>query len=278
MTPELGETELVRRFMGERASHQDLIGPVAWADCDHLTPKLQAEILASVPVHEREMRSLGIPMLGQGRVFTTAEDRIRIPPFDTAERPWLRVLRALDIGIDHPTAIVWAAYDPESDVSYITRTYRRSGEVPSVHMTVANSQWKHSPLVVPHDIDSREKGSGKTVRQFYVEAGATTMVSFSNPDGSNYVEPGIMAMEEGFRSEKIKVFSSCPEFFDEYRSYHRDDGKIVPERDDVMSASRYALQMVKRFGVPLAESRTGYGGNLYPNLGLRDEPRRQSWR
>lgn len=281
MTPELGETELVRRFMGQRAAHQDLIGPVAWADCDHLTPELQEQILASIPEHEREMRSLGIPLLGQGRIFTASEDHIRVPAFDLSTKPWLRVLRAIDIGIDHPTAVVWVAHDPESDTVYVVRTYRQSGEVPSVHVTVANSQWRHAPLVVPPDIDQREKGSGKTVRQYYLEAGVATMVTFTNPDGSNYVEPGIMAMEEDFRSGKLKVFADCPEFFDEYRSYHRKNGKIVAERDDVMSATRYAVQMVRRYGVPLGEARSSIPGNLYPDLGLSErhsQGRQRAWR
>jgi hypothetical protein len=33
------------------------------------------------------------------------------------------------------------------------------------------------------------------------------------------------------------------------RMYHRKDGRIVKERDDVMSASRYALMMI-RFAKP----------------------------
>ena len=45
---------------------------------------------------------------------------------------------------------------------------------------------------------------------------------------------------------RFKVFSTCPEFFEEFRLYHRKDGKIVKERDDVISAVRYAV-MMKRF-------------------------------
>ena len=36
------------------------------------------------------------------------------------------------------------------------------------------------------------------------------------------------------------------DWFEEYRSYHRKDGQIVKERDDIMSATRIAV-MAKRF-------------------------------
>jgi hypothetical protein len=42
-----------------------------------------------------------------------------------------------------------------------------------------------------------------------------------------------------------KVFSTCKEWLEERRLYHRKDGKIVKERDDVLSASRYALMMLR---------------------------------
>jgi len=38
-----------------------------------------------------------------------------------------------------------------------------------------------------------------------------------------------------------KVFSTCRESFGKFCLYHRKDGRIVTERDDVLNASRYAL-------------------------------------
>jgi hypothetical protein len=43
-----------------------------------------------------------------------------------------------------------------------------------------------------------------------------------------------------------KVFRTCTSWLEEFRLYHRKDGKVVKERDDTISASRYAL-MMKRF-------------------------------
>ena len=46
---------------------------------------------------------------------------------------------------------------------------------------------------------------------------------------------------------KFKVFSTCTDFFDEFRMYHRDEnGKISKTNDDVLDAVRYAY-MMRRF-------------------------------
>lgn len=64
------------------------------------------------------------------------------------------------------------------------------------------------------------------------------------PDGSNKVEPGIHEIRERMLDGKFKVFTTCPEFFEEFRMYHRDEhGKIVKTNDDVLDAVRYGVMM-----------------------------------
>ena len=53
-------------------------------------------------------------------------------------------------------------------------------------------------------------------------------------------------MLQRMQTGRWKVFSTCQAWMEEFRLYHRSDGKIVKERDDVISASRYAL-MMKRY-------------------------------
>jgi hypothetical protein len=53
-------------------------------------------------------------------------------------------------------------------------------------------------------------------------------------------------MLQRMQTGRWKVFSICTEWFEEFRLYHRKDGRIVKERDDLISASRYAL-MMKRY-------------------------------
>lgn len=254
MTPELGMTSLVAQFMERRAKHQALIGPIGWAEAPHITPERAEQLLAGVPDYERDMRSRGVPFFGSGLVFPVAEESIRCDPFPLPA--WFRVIRGLDVGIDHPTAGAWVAYDPEGDVIYLTRTYRQADQpVPAVHAVAFNSQWAHAPLVVPHDADSRSHGVTETVREMYQSAGIRSTLAFANPDGSKHVEPGLMAMLERMKTGRFKVFSTCAEWWDEFRKYHREKGQVVKIDDDVISATRYAAQMVATHGVPVVESK-----------------------
>jgi phage terminase large subunit-like protein len=249
MTPELGATKLVTSFLEENNDGQELVGPVSWSECPHISEERQAELLAGIPEHEREMRSKGIPFFGSGLVYPVAEKRIIVPDFKIP--PHFRCIRAIDLGINHPTAIVWLAHDTEQDVVYVVKTYAVKGENAATHAAAANSFWKHAPIVFPHDIDTHEKGSGKTVRQFYNEAGLTKSLDFKNADGSISVEPGIFQINERMRDGRFKVFETCTEFFREFRLYHRKEGKLVKENDDIMDACRYGAQMIGRYGIPL---------------------------
>jgi hypothetical protein len=57
-----------------------------------------------------------------------------------------------------------------------------------------------------------------------------------------------MAMLQAMEDGRFKVFSTLNDWFEEFRMYHRKDGKVIPIRDDLMSASRYAFQS-QRFAV-----------------------------
>ena len=44
---------------------------------------------------------------------------------------------------------------------------------------------------------------------------------------------------------RFKVFEHLNDWFEEFRLYHRKDGKVVKEGDDLMAATRYALMMLR---------------------------------
>ena len=44
---------------------------------------------------------------------------------------------------------------------------------------------------------------------------------------------------------RFKVFRQLNDWFAEKRHYHRKDGKIVKERDDLLCATRYAVMMLR---------------------------------
>ena len=64
-----------------------------------------------------------------------------------------------------------------------------------------------------------------------------------------------MDMLDRMHTGRLKVFSHLTEWFEEFRLYHRKDGKVVKEMDDLMSATRYALMMIRFADTPPRPSR-----------------------
>jgi hypothetical protein len=44
---------------------------------------------------------------------------------------------------------------------------------------------------------------------------------------------------------KFKVYNHLADWFEEFRLYHRKDGKVVKLYDDLMAATRYAVMMLR---------------------------------
>jgi len=44
---------------------------------------------------------------------------------------------------------------------------------------------------------------------------------------------------------RFKVFEGQGEWLEEFRMYHRKDGKVVKLKDDLMAATRYAEMMLR---------------------------------
>jgi phage terminase large subunit-like protein len=242
-TPESGMTNVVAQFMNNLKPHQQLYN-ATWDDAPHLDDEVKAEILAALPPHERKMRSEGIPVLGSGLVFPIDVEQIKRTAFAIPEH-WSRIC-AIDFGYDHPTAAVWIAHDRDHDVAYVYDTYRKSGETPLVHAQAIKARGDWIPVMWPHDGAQHDKGSGEPLAAIYRRQGMNMFPKhFENPEGGQGVEPGLMEMLQKFQTQRLLVFDHLGEFFEEMRMYHRKDGKVVKERDDLMSAARYAVMSLR---------------------------------
>jgi hypothetical protein len=62
-------------------------------------------------------------------------------------------------------------------------------------------------------------------------------------DRGNGLEAGITEMLELMQQGRMKGDRNLHEWFDEFRTYHRKEGKVVKEREDLLSATRYAVMM-----------------------------------
>ena len=65
-------------------------------------------------------------------------------------------------------------------------------------------------------------------------------------DGGMSVEAGVQEMHDRMRGGRWKVFEGQnDDGWKSTRMYHRKDGLLVKEGDDAISASRYALMMLR---------------------------------
>ena len=240
-TPLLGMSEVVKRYLLDKPAGTT-VTTMTIDDAEHYTPEQRAAIIASYPEHEREARAKGIPILGSGRVFPVAEDGIKVSPFPVPAH-WPRIV-GLDFGIDHPTAAVWLAWDRDSDTVYVTDAYRVRDASIAIHAAAIRARGEWVPVAWPHDGLQRDKGSGEQLADQYRKQGLNMLRNRATfEDGTNGVEAGIAEMLTRMQTMRLKVFSHLGDWFEEFRLYHRKDGLIVKDGDDLLAATRYAVMM-----------------------------------
>ncbi len=250
-TPLLGMSEVVRRYLvdptDDRADTNMTI-----EDAEHIPQEERDKIIASFPPHEREARSKGIPTLGSGRIWPVDEDLIKEPAMVIPDH-WPR-LCGIDFGWDHPTAAIWAAWDRDTDIIHVYDAYRVKQQPIAVHAAALNARnggWIN--VAWPHDGLQHEKGSGIQMAEQYRNNGVKMLHEMARfPENDEHtntsrvsVEAGVADMLDRMLTGRLKVAEHLTEWFDEFRLYHRKDGKIVKIYDDLLSATRYLIMMLR---------------------------------
>lgn len=230
--------------------HSKLLITCEWADVPHISEEDRERFLKSMPEHEREARSKGLPILGSGLIFPISQSAVSCQPFPIPDH--FKQIGGMDFGgFDHPFAAAQLAIDPEHKIFYVTRVFRKifkaeAGEEPISESASVLRKWdKELRWAWPHDGKVRDRnGSGVTLSQLYKDEGLKMLPEHAtHKDGSNSTEPGVRMMFQMMFEGRLKIFENCFDFFEEMRQYHRKDGKIVREDDDVISAVRYAIMM-----------------------------------
>lgn len=241
-TPLKGMSSVVHRFLMEESEDRKTV-TMTIEDAEHFTPEERAKVIASYPPHERDARTRGIPTLGSGLIFPVAEEDIIVEPFAIPEH-WAQI-GGLDFGYDHPFGAVKLAHNRDDDVIYVTNCYRKSHATPVIHSAAIKTWGDWVPWAWPHDGLRKDKdSSGVEFKELYAAQGLSLLNERATfEDGGFGVEAGVIDMLDRMQTGRWKVFSTCTEWLEERRLYHRKDGVIVKERDDVISASRYAYMM-----------------------------------
>lgn len=244
----MGMSEVVTRFLREQSPDRAEVC-MTLDDAEHITPERRPAVIASFRKHEREARTMGVPVMGSGRVYPVEEDAIKVSPFQIPDY-WPRLI-GLDFGWDHPTAAAWLAWDRDADTVYVYDCYRRSEAEVAQHAAavIAKGQW--IPVAWPHD-GNNDTAAGPNLARQYRSLGVAMRPENAKfpeqdhddpntPESRISVEAGISEILGRMESGRFKVFSHLGDWFDEFRIYHRKDGKLVKKRDDLMSATRIAI-------------------------------------
>ncbi|WP_246807066.1 terminase large subunit domain-containing protein [Ensifer sp. ENS05] len=256
-TPLNGMSAVVQRYVlpgSDAGAATRTVTTMTIEDAEHYSPEERQRIIDSYPAHEKEARTKGVPALGSGRIFPVAEEDIKVTPFEIPKH-WVQI-GGIDFGWDHPTAGAALAWDRDADVMYVTKVYRQREATPIVHAAALKAWGIWLPWSWPHDGNNDMAAGPNLASQYRAQSLNLLPEKATFEDGGNSVEAGLMDMLDRMITGRWKVFSTCPEWFEEFRLYHRKNGKVVKEMDDVISASRYAL-MMKRFA-KVKPSNTGW--------------------
>lgn len=248
-TPLLGMSTVVKRFLTEPSPDRHDTN-MTIEDALHISAEKRQQIIDSYPEHEKEARTKGVPVLGSGRIFPVSEADITCEPFAVPDY-WPRI-GGMDFGWDHPFAAVEIAHDTEADVIYVTKAYRVREKSPATHALALRPWGGWLPWSWPRD-GRREtlEGAGIALANQFKEAGLNTLGTHAQfTDGSVSVEAGLLDMLDRMQSQRFKVFKHLSDWFEEFRLYHRKDGLVVKETDDLMSATRYGLMMLRKAECP----------------------------
>lgn len=254
-TPLLGMSNVVMRFYAKDPAdaakqHPDRhITNMTIHDVEHYDDDQKRQIIAAYPAHEREARAMGIPMLGSGRIFPIAEEVLSEDPIGEIPKGWKQII-GLDFGWDHPTAAVRLVLDPTNDVIHVCSSYRQSEATPLIHAAAIKPWGDWVPVAWPHDALQHDK-SGQQFWKLYQDHGLRMLSQHAAYEDKrkNGVEEGLMDIMQRMQTGRWKVDRTLSQWWEEFRMYHRKDGQVVKERDDLMSATRYAIMML-RYAIP----------------------------
>lgn len=210
---------------------------LTWDDAPHLTEEQKAETMAGYMPHEIEMRTKGLPTLGQGSIYPVRESDITCEPFRIPDS-WPRAY-GLDVGYNHPTAVIWGAYNTREDVWYLYSEHKLSRSEPAIHADAIRSRGIWMPGVIDCHSDRHSEAGAIGLLEMYTRLGLNIQ---SAENGPGTLEPSLLEVFQRMSSGRLKVFKHLFQWFEEFRIYRRNEkGGIVKLKDDLMDATRMLI-------------------------------------
>jgi phage terminase large subunit-like protein len=266
---------LTYRFLSEPSSDRAVFR-IRSDEVKHISEARREELASGYQEHEREARLEGTPQLGTGPVFPLELLPAMIKPFDPdqAVPSYARWIVGIDFGYGHPFAAALIAWAHDTGQIWVVDSFRmeRSSALYHVQRIHSMTRGLRIPIAWPHDGNQHDKGSGLPLSLQYKNFGAHMLATHAVNHGTktNAIEPALEEMRELMFTGKLTIAGHNHELLEELRNYHRDeDFKIVKQRDDLVSALRYAI-MMRRNGKALSDC-DGVGYGAMPFAGQRRE-------
>lgn len=266
-TPLKGRSKVVLRFIEEPSEDRGYV-TATLDEAQHFSDAEKKRRLEGYAAHERDARARGIPALGSGAVYAFGMDMIREAGISVANIPaqWVK-LWGVDFGINHPFAAALAAWDRDVDCIHILAAFKMSGVgatvTPINHAAAMRNIAAAVPVAWPHDGHARDKGSGEELATIYRKQGLSMLQDHAAYETGGWSrEAAVMEIAARAVTGRFKVAEHLSEWFTEFQFYHRKDGMIVRQNDDLMSATEQIVK-AKRFaravqlGSKVAKRRAG---------------------
>lgn len=232
-TPMNGMTEVTESFLAPDKPDSMFVCTASWEDVLHLDEATKAELLASIPLHEREARSKGIPTIGVGKIYPVALEDLLVEPFDLPKH-WVKGY-ALDVGWNK-TAALWGALDRDSDILYLYSEHYQGMAEPAVHASAIRARGEMTGYIDPAS-QGRSQLDGEKLIELYRTEGLQLRLA------DNAREAGIFDVYQRMTSGRLKIFKTLSNLLKELPMYHRDNnGAIVKRNDHLMDCMRYLVR------------------------------------
>lgn len=240
-TPLKGLTPIVLTYLNEGRPPADgnrtvtsddrALVMAGWDDVPHLSEDAKTRMYAESEVHLREARSKGVPSIGSGAIYPIHEEEIVCDPIELPDH-WPRAY-GMDVGWKR-TAVIWGAFDRETNTWYLYSEHYRGQAEPSIHADAIKGRGDWIPGVIDPASRGRTQDDGEKLLEMYTDLGLDLMPA------NNAREAGIHKVYQDLSTGKMKVFRTLTNWLGEYRIYRRDQkGAIVKENDHLMDATRY---------------------------------------
>lgn len=210
----------------------------SWDDAPHLDETTKRELLAATPPYLRDARSKGEPSLGSGAIYPIPQTEISVPPFQIPIY-WPKAF-AMDVGWNR-TAALWGALDNSCDTIYVYTEHYRGKAEPSIHADAIKARGSWINGAIDPASNGRSQIDGQQLIQMYRDLGLNIF------NAENSIESGIYEVWQRLSTGRLKIFTTCHNFFAEYRLYRRDpNGKIIKENDHLMDTLRYLVMSIRK--------------------------------